>query len=88
MIRIGQASVRLRIRGIDVDRLLEVIDGLSDALVGELIPGISALQIQAVGFPVFGLRSPHVLGLRKVEAKFQFFRDVLNDFLLKVRHIR
>ena len=55
VIRIRQPGVRLGIVGIFFDRLIEIVGGFSEPVFRPLVPVKKALQIELVGFGVFGI---------------------------------
>jgi hypothetical protein len=64
-VAVGQAGIGQSVTGVLVDRLLEVLDGALERLLGPAVPVVAALYVRLIGVGVFrgALRQP-LLALR------------------------
>src|SRR4029079_8506067 len=81
-ISIRQPAVGQGVVGVDLNRLLENLDGLQHPFSAVFVPEKAASQVKIVGFNVFGWVSGETYVIAGSQFEFQTFRDGSRNLLL------
>ncbi len=87
-VRIGEPGVGRRVAAVLLDGLLEISDRLSDSLLGALVPGVTAFEVEPVGLEVLGVALGSGLGKIGEGSRPQGGHDGAGDLLLNGKDVR
>ena len=82
-VRVGQATVRLRVVWIALDRLVEILDRLFKVVTGSLVPEIPSLQVRLVRPRIHDFHVRERRPFLRVEIDPDLFGDRARDVVLQ-----
>src|SRR5437773_518252 len=75
-ISVGKSGICGRVVGILLDSLLEILNRLLRSLLGKLLPGIAAFQIELISLRIVGMRARQPLFRLAAQRQSKLFRHV------------